>query len=537
MIRSFFRPPEIPAPVERTPVVLLGGHPGSHDARALAAGLPPWREVMGALASGADGVRLPVTRDTFWDLHRIAATAAYLVGAGRKAPALPPFVPNPLPDAPAALEGWLGELRGALEGFAVQIDAPSDELMALLATVAGAADPLNRGILLRLLGALTGGVFRGPATVHVDVANACNVNCIYCWFHSPLSADREDAAEFDTAWRSEMLDWATFEKLIDDLDGLDAREDVLLSGKGEPLLHPQCLDMVRAVKARDLGCTLFSNGVLVREEARRAVVEAGLDLLYVSLSSASPEVYEAIHPDHDGVAELEEVRANVRALTQLKANRGTPTPRVMMVDVVNSLNAHEVLDFYEQARDLGAEHVRYQLQHVQPYNAQLRIRPDQVEQLRLDIAEAHRREAEGGPSIVPNIDWQLATLEVSSGVWGHGRTPDEGCYVGWTFSRTWTNGDVSFCCSPKVVDSLHERSFSEIWQGERYAKFRNAARDLATHGDMTFSNGAKLLGDHCVGCPNYEGIGKLAEDLRRYGLEQFVRGRDRQRLRDASPDS
>lgn len=475
---------------------------------------------------------LPVDRDTFSDLHRTAETAAYLVGAGR-APAIPAFTAAPLHDAPAALERWLDDVRGALQGYGVEVGAPDGELLDLLATVAGHVDPLNRGILLRLLGALTGGVFRGPHTVHVDVANACNVNCIYCWFHSPLSKDRADADQFDAAWRSEMLDWSTFEALVNDLDDLDAREDVLLSGKGEPLLHPRCLDMVRAIKARGLGCTLFSNGVLVREEARHAIVEAGLDLLYVSLSSASPEVYEEIHPGHDGREELDEVRANVRALTELKQARGVQTPRVMMVDVVNSLNAHEVLPFYEQARELGAEHVRYQLQHVQPYNRQLRLRPDQIDQLRADIAEAHRREAAGGPTIVPNIDWQLATLEVGSGVWGHGRTPDEGCYVGWTFSRTWTNGDVSFCCSPKVVDSLEQRSFKEIWQGGRYRAFRNAARDLQAHGGMTFENGAKLLGDHCAGCPNYEGIGKLAEDLRRYGLDRFVRGADQARLRGA----
>ena len=511
-------------------MLLLGADADTHDARAEVADLPVWREVVGSLASGRGRLVLPVTRDTFWDLHRIVDAGGYLVGAGRRPPAVAPFVPEPLHDAPAALDRWLEEVRGALDGFPVDVGSPDDELRGLLSTVAGQADPLNEGILLRLLGALTGGVFRGPHTVHVDVANACNVNCIYCWFHSPLSTDRADADQFDAAWRSEMLAWETFEALVDDLQELDAREDVLLSGKGEPLLHPRCLDMVRAVKERGLGCTLFSNGVLVREEVREAIVEAGLDLLYVSLSSASPAVYEAIHPGHDGRAELEEVRANVRALTELKRSRGVQTPRVMMVDVVNALNAHEVLDFYEQARELGAEHVRFQLQHVQPYNRQLRLRPDQVGPLRGAMAEAHRREAAGGPSIVPNIDWQLETLEVTSGVWGHGRTPDEGCYVGWTFSRTWTNGDVSFCCSPKVVDSLEDRSFKEIWHGERYGAFRGAARDLQSHGDMTFRNGAKLLGDHCAGCPNYEGIGKLAEDLRRYGLDRFVRGADRARL-------
>lgn len=512
---------------------LFGADKAAHDALACASGEADWRAVVGALAAGARRVLLPVTRDTLPSLHRTAQTAAYLVGAGRSVPELPPFRPRPLADAPTVLQEWLRDAGAALSGFAVELLPPDPELLDLLGVVATHAHPDADGLLLRLLGALTGGVFRGPHTFHLDVANACNVNCIYCWFHSPLSADRHDAADFDAAWRSQMVSWPVFAGLVDDLAALDAREDVLLSGKGEPLLHPRCLDMVGYIKERGLGCTLFSNGVLVRSAARQAMVEHRLDLLYVSLSSASPEVYEAIHPGHDGVAELSEVKANLSALAALKGAVGRATPRVMMVDVLNRLNAHEALAFYELAAELGAEHVRYQLQHVQPYNEQLRLLPEQVEPLRAAITEAHRREAAGGPTIVPNIDWQLDTLDVATGNWGHNRVPGEGCYVGWSFSRSWTNGDVSFCCSPKVVDNLTVRSFKEIWEGPRYGAFRNAARDLERNGDLTFDNGARLLGEHCVGCPNYEGIGKHAADLRRFDLLRFVRPTDRSRLAQA----
>jgi hypothetical protein len=258
-------------------------------------------------------------------------------------------------------------------------------------------------------------------------------------------------------------------------------------------------------------------------------VEAQADLLYVSLSSASEGVYEAVHPGHEG-SELSEVRSNVAALTELKRERQSETPRVMMVDVLCALNAGEVLDFYEQARNLGAEHVRFQLIHVQDYNAELALLPEQIGPLRAAIAEAQRRADEGGPTIVPNIHYQLKTLDPESGKWGHARTPDEGCYVGWNFSRSWTNGDISFCCSPKVVDQVGSQGLSAIWNGPNYSAFRQAARDLEANADMTFRNGAPLLGEHCSGCPNYEGIGKIAGDLERYGLSSFVRGSDADRL-------
>ena len=471
---------------------------------------------------------IPIGRHSFHvahdRLHEIADERA------KDRPDVAAFDPSPLATAPSRLTRWTADLRAAAAPLRLDVGEPTAELIDLLRTLAAHVDAQNEPQLLRLLGVLTGGVFRGPATFHLDVANACNVNCAYCWFHSPGSKNRADADSFDAAWRSEMVGWDTFTKIVDDLDRIDGREDVLLSGKGEPLLHPRCLDMVAYVKQRGLGLTLFSNGILVREDARQALVEHGCDLLYVSLSSATPEVYEALHPGHPGVEELGEVRANVKALTELKRQRDRLTPRVMMVDVLNCENAHEALAFYEQARDLGAEHVRFQLIHVQDYNAHLQLRPEQVAGLREQIAEAQRRADDGGPTIVDNIHYQLETLDPETGRWGHNRTPDAGCYVGWTFSRTWTNGDVSFCCSPKVVDNVHEKSFADIWAGERYRGFRNAAKDLAKHGEMTFHNGAKLLGDHCQGCPNYEGIEKLAGDLNRYGLDRFVEGKDATRL-------
>jgi len=473
--------------------------------------------------------RFSVGRDDFYHLDRRLSETLRAVGQDTAAVSLPVYEPFPLAQADTLLVDWLAELRRLTAALPLTIEAPEPELMDLLRSVARAADPHNEGELLRLLGALTGGVFRGPHTFHLDVANACNVNCKYCWFHSPLSKNRKDAALFDSAWRSEMVDWDVFCGLVDDLEVLGSREDVLLSGKGEPLLHPRCLDMVGYIKNKALGVSLFSNGLLVREAAREALVEHGADLLYVSLSSASGSVYEAVHPGHEP-SELDEVRDNIAALTKLKEQRNSQVPRVMMVDVLCNLNAHEALDFYEQARDLGAEHVRFQLLHVQDYNQELMLRPEQIGPLREAIAEAHRRAASGGPSIVDNIDYQLQTLDEASGKWGDARTPEEGCYVGWTFSRSWTNGNISFCCSPKVIDNLHERRFKDIWTGAQYEAFRGAARDLENQGAMTFRNGASLLGDHCEGCPNYEGVGKLAADMKRYGLSRFVRGSDAERL-------
>ena len=39
---------------------------------------------------------------------------------------------------------------------------------------------------LHLAGLADGEVLTGPQTIHLDITNGCNTNCITCWDHSPL---------------------------------------------------------------------------------------------------------------------------------------------------------------------------------------------------------------------------------------------------------------------------------------------------------------------------------------------------------------
>ena len=54
------------------------------------------------------------------------------------------------------------------------------------------------------------------------------------------------------------------------------------------------------------------------------------------------------------------------------------------------------------------------------------------------------------------------------------------CYVGWTYARVLTTGDVIPCCKADKVSmgNLTDRSFREIWTARRYDTFRHKAYTL-----------------------------------------------------------
>lgn len=79
----------------------------------------------------------------------------------------------------------------------------------------------------RLMGIKLNNVFVGPECVQVDITNECNLNCIFCKNHSPLV----------TQHMKGMISFDIFTRLINDLNKLGT-EKIILSGMGEPLLHP-----------------------------------------------------------------------------------------------------------------------------------------------------------------------------------------------------------------------------------------------------------------------------------------------------------
>jgi MoaA/NifB/PqqE/SkfB family radical SAM enzyme len=75
---------------------------------------------------------------------------------------------------------------------------------------------------------------------------------------------------------------------------------VVFSGFGEPLTHPNILEMIGAVRKRDIAVTLGSNGLLLEARMAHELVRLGVDRLVVSVDGVKPETCE--HPRRDALS-------------------------------------------------------------------------------------------------------------------------------------------------------------------------------------------------------------------------------------------
>ena len=119
------------------------------------------------------------------------------------------------------------------------------------------------------------------AKVYIEPTNRCNLQCVTCIRNSwdePLG---------------EMTPVA-FARIIDGLRHLPSPPNILFGGLGEPLSHPNIVEMVREAKAIGSFVELITNGMLLDKSMSLQLVDAGLDVLWVSLDGATPESYKDV---------------------------------------------------------------------------------------------------------------------------------------------------------------------------------------------------------------------------------------------------
>ncbi|MEP6604100.1 MAG: radical SAM protein, partial [Spartobacteria bacterium] len=114
-------------------------------------------------------------------------------------------------------------------------------------------------------------VDRKPLQCSLYVTDRCNLDCGYC-------------TEYDNSRPHPSIeDLKTWVKKIRDLGTMR----IALVG-GEPLVHPHIVDLVRYCRELGFATSLTTNGFLLTREKLRALEEAGLQVMQISVDRMTP---------------------------------------------------------------------------------------------------------------------------------------------------------------------------------------------------------------------------------------------------------
>lgn len=127
-----------------------------------------------------------------------------------------------------------------------------------------------------------------PFTIFLAATQKCNFKCTYCT-HGQKG---KDGIHIHMTHLEDVL----FEKIVAQLQELHGIKRVLFTGLGEPLANPKLPDMVRKLKDAKVAerVEIVSNGSLLTPEISDQLIDAGLDLMRISLQGLSAKKYEEI---------------------------------------------------------------------------------------------------------------------------------------------------------------------------------------------------------------------------------------------------
>lgn len=328
------------------------------------------------------------------------------------------------------------------------------------------------------------GLFLRPADpplrkVYVEPTTACNLDCPICVRHS---------------WDEPggLMAMATYRRLVEGLRDAPALQSIAFWGLGEPLLHPDIVEMVALAGELGARTELITNGLLLGAEMAEGLILAGLDTLVLSVDGTTPASAAGARAGVD----LNQVRQQVKTLHALRRAHWRANPEIGLEFVVTRRNVAELPGLRRLAHDLEASFVV--VTNVLPYTEEFK---EEVTYWLASGSQHAGARSRWSPEIVlPRLDARPEVLEPLLGLLRYGGTIDpllgrpERAYGYCPFVREGTasvawDGGLSPCIPlmhsytcyvlgrekairRHTVGNVNDEAITDIWQSEDYRQFR-----------------------------------------------------------------
>ena len=255
-----------------------------------------------------------------------------------------------------------------------------------------------------------------PEIVQIESTNICNAKCVFC--------PRDEMHR-----KQGVMSFDLFKKVVDECAELGITH-VRVHNYGEPFVDRKLVEKVRYAKQRGIEQVgMISNGSLINEEVARAMIEAGLDAINISVDASGKEVFESTRIG----LKYDKVIANIERIVRIRAELGKKRPKLIL-SFVRQNNSADEQAFIEHWRNIADK---------------------------IHITDLH--------------NW--------GGTLNHESDVNYPCYRPWlTFTVLW-DGRVSLCCADfdghTILGDMTTSSIQDIWNAEPY---RNARREHLESG-------------------------------------------------------
>ena len=272
-----------------------------------------------------------------------------------------------------------------------------------------------------------------PFSVSIEPTTSCNLRCPEC--PSGLRAFSRATGNLQPS-----KFYSTIEELKDHLLYLT------FYFQGEPYLNPDFLPMVRYATNQGIFTATSTNAHYLDSQKARETVESGLKRLIISIDGVDQETYSTYRKG----GSLSKVLEGTRNLVHWKKQLGSRYPLILLQFLVMRSNQDQIPAMKRLGKELEADRVVFKTTQIYDFQNGSDLIPSD------DKYSRYRKNGDGNYHIKNRLRNQ--------------------CWKMWHSNVVTWDGKVVPCCFDKdakyQLGDLEKSSFSSIWRGEEYSKFR-----------------------------------------------------------------
>jgi uncharacterized Fe-S cluster-containing radical SAM superfamily enzyme len=175
-----------------------------------------------------------------------------------------------------------------------------------------------------------------PFSVHIDICSLCNFKCSFC-FQADIYGKKEKGFPHG------MMKMELFKETVDNLKKFPDRiKKIKIGNHGEPTLHPLLPDMIRYARDANVAdiIEIFTNGSKLNPTLNKAMVDAGLQRINISLEGLTSQRYLEVAA---AKVDMIEFNKNIQNLYEYSRTTGDLIIYVKIVDKASALKKDNLI--------------------------------------------------------------------------------------------------------------------------------------------------------------------------------------------------